>query len=29
DAFSEKSWDDLYDSLFHLIKLNQRTIEKN
>ena len=29
DAFSEKSWDDLYDSLFHLIKLNQQITEKN
>jgi len=29
DEFSEKSWDDLYESLFHLIKLNSKPMAIN
>ena len=29
DEFSEKSWNDLYDSLFHLIKLNSKSPTNN
>lgn len=29
DSFSEKKWDVLYDSLFHLIQLNSSTKKKN
>jgi DNA-binding MarR family transcriptional regulator len=29
DEFSDKRWDDLYDSLFHLIKLNSKTLHNN